>query len=114
MSKQGDERIARDSVLSNEDLVFDFMLNALRLIDGFDAALFSSTTGLPFSCLQPTLQIAQQKGLLEVNESLVRPTELGFRFLNDLQELFLDVKLARNQAFFTSVGQFIHTQDSNH
>ncbi len=109
LQHSGDQRISRDSTLSNEDLVFEFMLNTLRLTDGFDAALFSSTTGLAFSVLQPTLDIARQKGLIEINESLVKPTELGFRFLNDLQELFLEVDIPKNQVFFTSVGQFIHT-----
>ena len=109
LTKTGAQRIARDSVLEQPDLVFEFMLNTLRLTDGFDPVLFSQTTGLPVAYLQPTLEKAREKGLLNADDSKVQPTELGFRFLNDLQEMFLEVELPKNQVFFTSVGHFIHT-----
>jgi putative oxygen-independent coproporphyrinogen III oxidase len=75
--------------LSGEDLVFEFMLNALRLRDGFEGALFSRTTGFDLARMQPVLDRAASRGLLEQTHERIRPTALGMRFLNDLQEMFL-------------------------
>lgn len=69
-------------------LGLEFMLNALRLTDGFAARLFRARTGLPLSHLQPALAEAEARGLLECR-SRIRPTELGRQFLNDLLELFV-------------------------
>jgi oxygen-independent coproporphyrinogen-3 oxidase len=68
---------------------FEFFLNALRLVDGFDVAGFESTTGLSVRVVQPALDIAAERGLLTSRASGWRPTPLGLRFLNDLQALFL-------------------------
>ena len=68
---------------------FEFFLNALRLVDGFDVAGFESTTGLSVRVVQPALDIAAERGLLTPRASGWRPTPLGLRFLNDLQALFL-------------------------
>ena len=77
-------------VVAAGDLPFEFMLNALRLLDGFTEREFETRTGQPFSALAAPLARAQSKGLLEQAAHKVwRPTELGQRFLNDLQELFL-------------------------
>lgn len=73
------------------DLVFEFMLNALRLREGFSLASFSWRTGLPAVSLLPQLRAAQARGLLEDAGERWRPSELGFRFLNDLQAMFLEV-----------------------
>jgi oxygen-independent coproporphyrinogen-3 oxidase len=81
--------IAAERSLSNDDLVFEFMLNALRLRAGFAPRLFSERTGLDAAALQPGLALAQQRGLLECDALWIRPTELGMRFLNDLQAIFL-------------------------
>jgi oxygen-independent coproporphyrinogen-3 oxidase len=75
--------------VAQEELPFEFMLNALRLVDGFDLRDFTSRTGLPLSRLSASLEAARSRGLLQMQQSLVRPTELGRRFLNDLQGLFL-------------------------
>ncbi len=75
--------------LSGDDLVFEFMLNALRLREGFDSGLFSRTTGLDLARMQPVLDRAASRGLLEQTHERIRPTALGMRFLNDLQEMFL-------------------------
>jgi oxygen-independent coproporphyrinogen-3 oxidase len=77
-------------VLLPADLRFEFMLNALRLRAGFAPALFSQRTGLPLAHLEPALRKAQARGLLEWSTERIRPSELGMRFLNDLQALFLD------------------------
>lgn len=71
------------------DLVFEFALNAFRLRQGFPASLFTERTGLPFSELHAGIQQAQTKGLLHFDGTWIRPSELGLRFLNDLQAIFL-------------------------
>jgi coproporphyrinogen III oxidase-like Fe-S oxidoreductase len=84
---------------SNEDevtrkaLPFEFMLNTLRLRDGFEEALFTERTGLPPSAIAEGLKNAQARGLLEAVDSptgrVLRPTVRGFDFLSDLQAMFL-------------------------
>lgn len=71
------------------DVIFEFMLNALRLTHGVPAALFTERTGLPMSMLEPALRQAKDKKLLVDDESVLQPTELGQRFLNDLVGMFL-------------------------
>jgi oxygen-independent coproporphyrinogen-3 oxidase len=74
------------------DLVFEFMLNALRLIDGFSEATFVERTGCSVDELARAMQPARQKGLVSRDaDSVWRPTTLGRRFLNDLQAEFLPV-----------------------
>jgi len=76
--------------LSPSDLVFEFMLNSLRLSDGFTEEVFIARTGLPISELEQATAEARRKGLLERNkEGIWKPTELGSRFLNDLQSEFI-------------------------
>jgi putative oxygen-independent coproporphyrinogen III oxidase len=83
-----DARIEQ-SVVPLVDLPFEFMLNALRLVDGFDVRLFSERTGLPVSTLQRHLSEVERKGLLELDWKRIRPTERGRRFLNELLGAFL-------------------------
>lgn len=70
-------------------LGFEFMMNALRLNQGFPTALFTDRTGLPVTVLQNQLQLAEERGLLQRDHLRMVPTPLGRRFLNDLLELFL-------------------------
>ena len=65
------------------------MLNALRLVEGFDVKLFAETTGLPISAVEPRLAEAESKGLLERDWKRIRPTERGRHFLNELLGAFL-------------------------
>ena len=94
--KQPREYLAADSTLADEktiapgELPFEFMLNALRLSDGFPIELFQARTGLPFSSVLASLEIAEAKGLIERDLKHVRPSAKGQRFLNELLELFLD------------------------
>jgi putative oxygen-independent coproporphyrinogen III oxidase len=74
--------------LAAPDLICEFMLNALRLRHGFPLTLFAERTGLALDAIATPLQIAQERGLLEL-DSDVRTTPLGRRFLNDLTMLFL-------------------------
>jgi putative oxygen-independent coproporphyrinogen III oxidase len=72
------------------DRVFEFMLNALRLTGGFDLRAFEIRTGMGADNISPALEEAEARGLVHRREpSGWRPTDLGMRFLNDLQSLFL-------------------------
>jgi putative oxygen-independent coproporphyrinogen III oxidase len=75
--------------VARADLPFEFMLNALRLNEGFAAADFEARTGLSMGAAQPALGIASGRGLLQPTAEGWRPTDLGSRFLNDLQASFL-------------------------
>jgi len=75
--------------IGRADLGFEFMLNLLRLTGGFAPNLFAERTGLPISAIEAPLDAAEAKGLITRDHQLIRPTELGQRFLNDLQEMFL-------------------------
>ncbi|MEO8024242.1 radical SAM family heme chaperone HemW [Polaromonas sp.] len=81
--------VAQDTEVSRADLPFEFMLNALRLREGFKLQDFSEKTGLPLTAIQAGLDEAERKGLIERDFARVKPTERGFDFLNDLQTLFL-------------------------
>lgn len=72
------------------DLPGEFMMNALRLTDGFPLALFSERTGLPLEKIQESALAARREGLLEVANDRLRPTPQGRRFLNRLIARFLD------------------------
>jgi oxygen-independent coproporphyrinogen-3 oxidase len=75
--------------LSSADLPFEFMLNALRLTEGVSAAQFAERTGLSLAAISAPLARALERGLLDPDPSVLRPSPLGTRFLNDLQQLFL-------------------------
>jgi oxygen-independent coproporphyrinogen-3 oxidase len=76
--------------LGDSDLTFEFMLNALRLSDGFSESTFCDTTGLTAAALYAATNGARERGLLERSDNGVwHPTNLGGRFLNDLQSEFL-------------------------
>lgn len=76
--------------VSDQDRLFEFMLNALRLNDGFDEALFVVRTGLDTGRLETAMRPALEKGLVARDAaSRWRATDLGRRFLNDLQASFL-------------------------
>jgi oxygen-independent coproporphyrinogen-3 oxidase len=75
--------------ITKDALPFEFMLNALRLNQGFDTGLFYERTGLLINSIEGVLNQAETRGLIERDHLRIQPTELGRRFLNDLQELFL-------------------------
>ncbi|MEG3191759.1 radical SAM family heme chaperone HemW [Lysobacter sp. D1-1-M9] len=80
----GDERIP------SERRPFEFMLNALRLVEGFSVAEFEARTGLALAAIEAPLQAAYTAGWLDRTGERIRPTELGRRFTNDVVALFLD------------------------
>ncbi len=79
--------------VASKELAFEFMLNALRLQQGFDLAWFSERTGQPLVLVQGKINTLQHKGLLEQfaqgKQTWLRPTALGHRFLNDVINAFL-------------------------
>lgn len=83
------QAMSNDEEVARAQLPFEYMLNALRLREGFALADFSARTGLPPSSIETALQQAEARGLVERNFSHVRPTARGFDFLSDLQALFL-------------------------
>ena len=83
------DALAHTHEVAPSELTFEFMLNALRLKDGFALQDFGDRTGLPIDRLTESLRQAESKGWLERAGEGVRPTERGFDFLSDLQQLFL-------------------------
>ncbi|MDO5103546.1 MAG: radical SAM family heme chaperone HemW [Lautropia sp.] len=81
-----------DRVVPAADLPFEFMLNALRLRDGVDLALFAERTGLSTVRIRQPLQEAVARGLLLDSPDRLVPTEQGYRFLNDLLAIFLPIE----------------------
>jgi oxygen-independent coproporphyrinogen-3 oxidase len=90
LENAGRGRFAAESMeVKRAELPFEFMLNALRLNDGFASALFGERTGMPLSAVEGGLARAEQRGLLTRTLDRVTPTLQGRRFLSDLQALFL-------------------------
>lgn len=75
--------------MPRDQLPFEFMLNALRLKQGFELSRFTERTGLPLTVLQRALDQAEAKGWLTRDLQWAQPTARGFDFLSDLQALFL-------------------------
>jgi len=81
--------VLEEGEVTRADVGFEFMLNALRLTEGVPATLFAERTGFPLAIVQKELGVAEARGLIERDPAAIRPTALGRRFLNDLQQLFL-------------------------
>lgn len=75
---------------AKQELKFEFMLNALRLTDGFEPSLFYERTGIPLTAIAEKLRDAEQRELLTWDHKLIKPTELGKRFLNELLLVFME------------------------
>ena len=84
--------MSQDEEVPRERLAFEYMLNALRLHEGFALADFTARTGLPPSVIDGVLQLAQARGLVERDLARVWPSARGFDFLSDLQAMFLPPK----------------------
>jgi putative oxygen-independent coproporphyrinogen III oxidase len=109
LSQSGMARISSEVDLEQQDLIFEFMLNALRLSEGFESSLFYTNTGIPLNHLQPALEQAVAKGLIKLTEFRIAPTELGFRYLNDLQAMFLTTSAVKKKPFFESTNKIMHS-----
>ncbi len=87
---QPQDRLAEVRTVAAHELPFEFGLNALRLVEGFDAALFEERTGLGWGAIEAPLAAAQVRGLIAQDvDGWWVPTPRGQRFLNDLQALFI-------------------------
>ena len=82
-------KVSNEHEVARKDLPFEFMLNALRLKDGVLLTQFLERTGLPLSSISAGLATARGRGLLTADPARIQPTERGFDFLSDLQQLFL-------------------------
>jgi len=82
--------VQEERELAREEMGFEFMLNTLRLTQGFSPNLFAERTGLAINAIEQPLNAAEAKGLLYRDHQLIRPTERGLCFLNDLQQMFLE------------------------
>jgi len=83
------EPVQEEHEVTHKDIAFEFMMNALRLNGGFDAALFQERTSLPLLVIRRELEEAEKRGLLVREGQRIAPTEMGQRFLNDLLQIFL-------------------------
>jgi len=81
--------IQEEHLINKNDIPFEFMMNALRLNDGFTIDLFEQRTGLSLSSIDSEIKLCLEKGLLEKNNGTIKPTLLGQNFLNDLLQIFL-------------------------
>lgn len=86
---QNSTHIQTDQQIQHSDLPLEFMMNALRLTDGFANTLFNSTTGLPLGQILPQLLEAQKQGYLELAPDKIIPSKRGQDFLNNLLEIFM-------------------------
>ena len=86
---QAGTALQQEQAVAGAELPFEFMMNALRLVDGFELALFAARTGLPVHVMRKELQEAESRGLIERDHLRLRPTLKGQRFLNDLLQIFL-------------------------
>ena len=81
--------IQEENIIKKNDIPFEFMMNALRLNDGFTFNLFEQRTGLSIKSIDNEIKLSIEKGLLEINNGRIKPTLLGQNFLNDLIQIFL-------------------------
>ncbi len=82
-------RIGEDRAIAEPERAFEYMLNALRLVDGTPLADYPARTGLPLASLEPARDEALRRGWLDPSDSTLRATPLGQRFLNDVIGLFI-------------------------
>ena len=81
--------ISHTEEVARAALPFEFMLNALRLREGVPDVLFEARTGMSIAAIQAPLHAATGRGLLDITPGLLKASELGWRFLNELVALFL-------------------------
>ncbi|KAF1028671.1 MAG: Oxygen-independent coproporphyrinogen-III oxidase-like protein [Burkholderia plantarii] len=81
--------VQEEREVSVNELPFEFMLNTLRLVEGFDVATYAERTGLSLRSIEAPLAEAERLGLITRDFQRIAPTPRGQQFLNDLQGLFL-------------------------
>ena len=85
----GNNYFDENRLLTTNDSVFEFMMNSLRLNDGFDINSFEEKTFLPISEIKKELSVAKEKQLITEINGRIKPTILGQRYLNELLQIFL-------------------------
>jgi oxygen-independent coproporphyrinogen-3 oxidase len=98
------------------ELPFEFMLNALRLNEGFTRVDFERVTGLAAAAIEPPLRKLAARGLIGESRGVLKPTELGFRFLNDLQAAFLpdETPAGSPGELYTAPSRVVRERDFRH
>jgi len=81
--------VQTEQEVSAREVGFEFMMNALRLTEGFEVGLFAERTGVPLNAVLSELDEAERRGLVTRDHQRIAPTPLGRRFLNDLLQIFL-------------------------
>jgi oxygen-independent coproporphyrinogen-3 oxidase len=81
--------VQQEQQMDSRELGFEFMMNALRLSDGFEISLFAERAGLPINVVLAELDEAERRGLIVRDHRRIAPTPQGRRFLNDLLQIFL-------------------------
>jgi putative oxygen-independent coproporphyrinogen III oxidase len=82
------QNIQIENIITRDEVGLEFMMNALRLVDGFESILFSVNTGQPITTVEQALRKAEEKELINWTTEMICPTEKGRRFLDDLLALF--------------------------
>jgi len=82
------ENIQSEKIITRDEVGLEFMMNALRLVNGFESALFTSHTGQPITIVEQAMREAEEKQLVEWTTEMIRPTERGRRFLDNLLAIF--------------------------
>ncbi|TMH95966.1 MAG: hypothetical protein E6H44_00690, partial [Betaproteobacteria bacterium] len=95
--------LSKDSLIEDREvpaneIPFEFMLNALRLVEGFPTTLFAERTGLALATVEAKLAKAENQGLIERDWKRIRPSARGRLFLNELLQIFLEGAPARSSA----------------
>ncbi len=83
------QHIEGEETVNEQSVVFEFMLNALRLNNGFDSTLFQQHTGLAINSIKAQLTTAEQQQLIDWSATAIKPSEKGRRFLNELLMIFM-------------------------
>lgn len=83
------EEVSSSETVTADGAMLEFMMNALRLTEGFASELINERSGLPISNILGELEQAETKGLIERDLKWIRPTETGKRYLNDLLQIFV-------------------------
>ena len=98
------------------ELPFEYMLNVLRLSEGFTLASFGRATGLSAEAVVPLLRKLGGRGLMVENGETWVPTEQGFRFLHDLQEAFPPDQTgsSASRELYTAPSRFVPERDFRH
>ncbi|MBL8288037.1 MAG: oxygen-independent coproporphyrinogen III oxidase-like protein [Rubrivivax sp.] len=92
LSADARRTVSNQHEVGRADLPFEFMVNQLRLAEGFELARWRERTGLPLSAIEAALAEGERRGLLAIDGEQVRATARGFDFLSDLQALFLPAR----------------------